>query len=137
MPIFSFIGYILIELLGKTGSWRQIYKQKNSTFIHQTKWGLKMEKKTAAMFLYKFTPRRFRKCVNETMELWCKMKYVIIPWWNGIPEMWDPGPQYDQVGPGTPNLFSGTWDHSGTLINNSPAWKFECCNKFIDILLEN
>ena len=43
----------------------------------------------------------------------------------------DPGPQNFQVEP-------ETWDPwSGTLMNNLLAWKFECCNKSIDILLEN
>ena len=32
MPVFSFIGYILPELFGKTGSWRQIHQQTSSAF---------------------------------------------------------------------------------------------------------
>ena len=71
-----------------------------------------------------------------------------------VPEAWDPGPlggtrdpisgtqdsgpQYDQVGPGTPKFSSETRDPwSGTLMNNLLAWKFESCNIAIDILLEN
>ena len=43
----------------------------------------------------------------------------------------DPRPQYDQVELGTRDPLSGT------LINNLLAWKFECSNESIDILLES
>ena len=32
MPIFSFIGYTLTELIKKPDNWWQIYKQTSSTF---------------------------------------------------------------------------------------------------------
>ena len=42
----------------------------------------------------------------------------------------DPGPKNFQVGLRSRNPWSGT------LMNNLLAWKFECCNKSIDILLK-
>ena len=48
-----------------------------------------------------------------------------------LPLMWDPGPLNFQVGPRTQDLWKGT------LINNLLAWKIECCNESINILLEN
>ena len=72
--------------------------------------------------------------------------------WDLWPLMWEPGPQHDQVGsgtrdppdkirvPGPQNFQVGNGNRepwSRTLMNNLLAWKFECCNKSIDILLEN
>ena len=65
---------------------------------------------------------------------------------------WDQGTLYDLVEPGSQDplgktldpgtqnfqVRAGTHDSwSGTLMNNLLARKFECCNKSIDILLEN
>ena len=45
MPIFSFIGYTLTELFRKPDNLRQIYKQTSLTFIHQTMYLKRVEKK--------------------------------------------------------------------------------------------
>ena len=43
MPIFSFIGYSMTELIRKPDNWRQVYKQTSSTFcssedVSKTRW---------------------------------------------------------------------------------------------------
>ena len=78
MPVFSFIGHIRAELLGKCENWQQIYKQMNSIFYSSNKVCLKSVlrgKILAVMFLCKsfkaVTAVYFvlKKCVHETMEL--------------------------------------------------------------------
>ena len=93
---------------------------------------------------------------NETSQKGIPEKWELrpgTPWWDprpGTPSVgpetqepsmikWDTGPSWDP-GPVTPKFSNGTWD-PGPLkrvpMHNLLAWKFECCNRSIDILLEN
>ena len=51
MPVFSFIGYTLMELFRKPDNWQEIYKEMGLTFyasnnVSKTCWGEKIIRKS-------------------------------------------------------------------------------------------
>ena len=81
MPVFSVIGYTLTALFRKPDIWQQIYKQRRSTFMHQTMNLKRVEKKKILVRhnkVAKWLSNYFEKKQTQPSEVSIKKLFYLI-----------------------------------------------------------